>query len=102
MEKTTVNQVRQVLMNELGLDRTYIRSVVEEVVKETVVKHMNTLDERGILRGMVRDEFTKLCAKGRYEHEPIRALVLDQAKKQIEEFVRNNLKITNDDQGGAA
>lgn len=92
MEKTTTNQIRQVLMNELGLDRAYIRELVEQVVRETVEKHIVSMDERNIIGRMVSDEFKKLCQKGRYDPEPIKAIVREEAQRQVAEFISQNLK----------
>jgi hypothetical protein len=48
MDKQTTNQVRQVLMNELGLTRESVREIMEEIVEETVQRHVNSakFDER--------------------------------------------------------
>lgn len=45
------NQVRQILMNELGLTRESVRAEIETIVSDTITRRMNS------------DQFTKLVEK---------------------------------------
>jgi hypothetical protein len=42
-----INQVRQVLMNELGLTKSSIRDLVEQIVTVEVAKHFNRMGRSG-------------------------------------------------------
>lgn len=44
VSKVTVSHVRQILMNELGLTREYIRQQITLVVRETIEKKLNDLE----------------------------------------------------------
>ena len=52
---STINQVRQVLMNELGLSRESIRKEVERVVADTVERHINRLIDEGRLQKITEE-----------------------------------------------
>ncbi len=49
----TTNQVRQILMNELGLTREYVRSEVASIVEETTKKHLNHLEAQGVIANII-------------------------------------------------
>lgn len=53
MNKATTNQVKQVLMNELGLTRENIRTLTEELVETTLVKHLNRMEKEGKITKLI-------------------------------------------------
>ena len=53
MDKTTHNQIRQVLMNELGLSREGIRAEMQAIVQETVEKHIARMNVETLMQSVI-------------------------------------------------
>lgn len=90
---SSINEVRQVLMNELGLSRESIRGLAAEIISQTVQRQ---LEQSGYLQNMVRDivaaELRKILTRGAYgSGDPltdlIRSAVNEEAKRIIRERV---------------
>lgn len=92
MDKVTTKQVRNVLMNELGLNREYIRGLVQSVVETVVEKKLAQMDLDNTINNIVGREFSKLIAKNRYDSNAIRDLVIKEAQSQVTDFVKTYLK----------
>ena len=58
-----INQVRQILMNELGLTREYIRGMVEDIVHVAVEKKVEALRDNGTL-----ERWMKQCVESKIVH----------------------------------
>jgi len=100
-----IDQVRQVLMNELGLTREVVRKEALDIIKPTVEKYINQLFAEGkfdpiILRAVDKclNEYTQKQDRSPYGKH-ISDFVYAAAKRAMEEFVAKNIKITID--GGA-
>ena len=96
MSKDTVHhQVRQTLMNELGLTRESVRGIMEDIIEATVAKHINSLQSNGFISDIVRREIERMakCNGSTFRHESIHSLIKSEAKNQIEEFVKNKIRI---------
>lgn len=55
LNRTTTNQVRNVLMNELGLTRETVRKMTEELVADTIKKHFNSGAMDAMVNKQIRD-----------------------------------------------
>ena len=88
------HQVRQTLMNELGLTRESVRGIMEDIVEKTISKHMANLETSGFIRDIVRREIQGLAeGKAAFGRDTIRSMVQFEAQKQIKDFIENNLRI---------
>jgi hypothetical protein len=98
MDKKTTNQVRNILMNELGLTRESIRAEVEKIVRETVekkLKEMVAFDSIDfIVEQAVSREFDNMARKVPWEKNVVRSLIEDASKDAAEAFVEENIKIS--------
>ena len=88
-----INQVRQVLMNELGLTRDSIREVIEKIVTETVDKHMASLESSGRLNIIVENAFRRKY-KNPNSLDSFATLVTNAAQESARKFVRDNVHIS--------
>jgi hypothetical protein len=89
MDKTTTNSVRQVLMNELGLTRESIRQHAEQIVVDTVRAHLSTDRIEQIVK---RTVIESLLAS--YSVKRIMTEIDTTARREVQELIRNNVKIT--------
>jgi hypothetical protein len=100
MDKKTTNQVRQILMNELGLTRESIRDEVKSIVRETVNKYLN---QDGVIQRTIEDEVASglinQAKNNQYEVNPVRTAIFNEAEKQVREFLGNTLKFSFADPG---
>lgn len=71
MTQSTTNQVRQVLMNELGLTRESIRELVKELVEAEVTKVTNQLVADGHLVKMVDRAFEHVAKTNKWDSNAI-------------------------------
>jgi hypothetical protein len=95
MELNTGNEVRRILINELGLTREYIRGICDDIIKDTILKYMSNIVEKDLIEKLVSQEIKVLASGGgrvssRYS---IQTIVEQEAQAQVKEFVKNNLKI---------
>jgi hypothetical protein len=88
-----INQVRQILMNEMGLTRESIRDLTVEIVTTEVAKHVNYLLSSGQIEMMVSKTINDLARENRWDTNSLRSIVLNAAKLQIGEFIKENLVI---------
>jgi hypothetical protein len=94
--KTTQNQVRQILMNELGLTRESIREEVEKIVEKTVDSFIQSDKFQISLERAIQKAF-----KTRYRYssgeEEIKQAIQSEVKQIVkivaEKFVGQNFKI---------
>ena len=88
-----INQVRQILMNELGLTRDSIRTMATEIIEGVVAKHVKHLLDNGKIGEMVAATIKDIAREGYYDHDSIRSLVLVVAREQLEKFIKDRLII---------
>lgn len=88
-----VNEVRQVLMNEMGLTRESVRAETLEVVEKTAEKFLNSLLESGQLgRILVRAANEELQKSGRWA-KTLAGYVEDGAKAAARDWIDKNVEI---------
>ena len=99
MDKKTINDVRNVLMNELGLTRESIRSEVEKIVISTVDGHIKTLFEDDRLDSLVKEIVVAELNRSPYSNElpTIRSAIIGMAKEAAKRFVDENVTIKSVD-----
>lgn len=89
METKTTNQVRQILMNELGLTRKSIRDETEVIVRDAVNHRLDGLIKDGDLERMVISATLKELKGSAWGLDEIRKMVGEAARKKAsEEFDR--------------
>lgn len=98
-DRTTSNQVRQILMNELGLSREWVRQEVERIAKETAEKHANT----GIVEQQIARQIGMAIASYGNAYygkpHPLELLVQKEVEKRVRELLApiiNGLRISLD------
>lgn len=88
---TDINQVRQVLMNELGLTRASIRQLVEEIVLQTVNKKMQELDLDRKIQQSIDSHLGQILRGFRGSAADYRRELLVQISSAIAQKVRENV-----------
>lgn len=78
-------------MNELGLTRESIRAMVEEIVIDTVTRHMSAIEDGGRLQTIITDVFEKNYNTPKNRYERFRDLVSAAAKEAAAKFVAEKL-----------
>lgn len=91
-----INQVRQVLVNELGLTRESIREMAREFVAEAVAKEVHQLQHTGIIERIVKEKLNDLCKTSGHwaNRDTFRGMVVAEAEKQIREFIEKKVQIS--------
>lgn len=93
MDKTTTNQVRQVLMNELGLTRESIRQLTVEIVTECVVKYIDNMEKSGHFQQIVEKAFDNKYRSNVTHYENFRHVLYVAAEHAARDFVNKNISI---------
>lgn len=96
MSKDSVHhQVRQVLMNELGLTRESVRGMMEDLVESIVAKHMRAVPTKELIDKIVCREIEKMAkgGNGQFGKSSIYTMVESSAKMQIADFIKKKIKI---------
>lgn len=86
-----INQVRQILMNELGLSRATVRGMVEEIVKETVDVKVTRMMADGHIQRMVDDSVRRFAASSRWDSDAVRKIVAKAAGEAVESQINQIL-----------
>ena len=97
MSNRDINQVRNILANELGLTRDVVREIAREFVEATVCSEVKRMIETGVIDHYVRQEIDAICRDRRWTGDSMRSIVAMQAKVQVAEFIRENLKFSTTD-----
>jgi len=92
--QTTTDQIRQVLMNELGLTRESIRDMVEKIVTDAVNKKMESLESSGGLNRIVEDAFVRKYHDDKRHFEKFGDVLRNAASKAAEKFIEDHVKIS--------
>jgi hypothetical protein len=90
--RATTDQVRQILMNELGLSREVIRVIMEQIITDTVNRHMAALEDSGKLDKIVEGAFERKYNSPSSCYETFASLVRDAAKNAADKFVREKIR----------
>lgn len=93
-----IHAVRQVMINDLGLTRESIREEMQNIIDDTVERRANHLLTHidNTLEKIVKKELNMLVRSDGPPWPPasIGNLVTEEARKQVAEFVMQNLRIT--------
>jgi len=96
-DKDLHNQIRNILMNEMGLSREAIRSEMEKIVYEVLSKRIESLLEGHRLRQMVREIILEQF-QGRpgvmNKKNSLKDLILTTAKEEAANLIHQNVAIT--------
>lgn len=95
-----LNQVRQVLMNELGLTRASVREMVADIVDNTVERKLNEMLDAGLLNKVVLKKLDDRLAAGsnagRLGGAPsdiVSQALVAAAKELAKDFIEKNFEI---------
>ena len=88
----TTNQVRQILMNELGISRVWLRAEVDRIVTDTVQKYVNDGAVDRLIERLVSTHLSS-CYWPRTEgsRSRMRALIEEACAKQVTAAVKQRL-----------
>lgn len=81
-------------MNELGLTRESVRQTMEQIVKETIERHMTTLEESGQLDRIIEGAFERKYKDPKMGYGNFQSLVTDAARAAAHKFVVENVSIS--------
>lgn len=99
IQKKTVDATRQILMNELGLSREFIREQTKQIVETPVKQHLDQLLSGGVLEKIVRNEFNEVLYKGKKsyaDHSSVATIVSGAIHARAMELVKSRLLIKLD------
>lgn len=88
---SNINEVRQVLMNELGLTRDSVRAMATTIVEQMVDRHVQQLISSGHVEKLVSRSVEQALRVGRYGQDSMKKLIADAAGKAFAEQVRADL-----------
>lgn len=92
----THHEVRQVLMNELGLTRESVRGIAAEVVQSTVQKQLETSGYlEKLVEAIVERNLRELLKPDPYRTstDPLTGMVLSAAKRAAEQAITAAVRI---------
>lgn len=91
----TGNEVRRVLMNELGLTREYVRGMVDDIVREIVAKRLDAVNIQQYIDKIILSEINGMARDhGRFNSSDIRGYAQKAAQEKVAEFIKERLQIT--------
>jgi hypothetical protein len=92
--QTTTQQVRQVLVNELGLTRESVREQAREFVAPIVEAEVRRLIDQGGINELVRDCLARMSReRGATLGLSVRDMVRQEAEKAMRDWVAKNVRI---------
>lgn len=94
MEQKTVNDTKQILMNELGLTREWVRGIATDVVEQTIQRQLEAGHLEKHVQLAVRTEIGKLLVKPYGNTESaLGVIVRDAIAAEVKSLVQNHIKI---------
>lgn len=91
----TGNEVRRVLVNELGLTREYVRGMVDDIVRDIVAKRLDAVNIQRYIDKIILSEINELARDhGRISSADIRGYAQRAAQEKVAEFIKERLQIT--------
>jgi len=91
----TGNEVRRILMNELGLTREYVRGIVDDIVREIVAKRLDAVNIQQYIDKIILNEINDMARdKGRFSSADIRGYAQKAAQEKVSDFIEERLQIT--------
>ena len=89
-----INEVRQILMNELGLTRESIREEAGKIIREAIAQHIKNMGHQGVILGMVEDEFRAIVkGRGSEYHDSIKGMCRAAIDASVKKYVDNHLRV---------
>ncbi len=79
-------------MNEMGLTRESVREMVDNIVKETVDKHIASLEDSGKLGRITEEAFQRKYRDPKNGYADFKSLVSGAAAEAARKFVAENLR----------
>lgn len=89
--KDQTNEVRQILMNELGLTRERVRGIIDDIVQETISKHTRHLIESGQIEKQIQTHIERSLTSIGYNRQSMRATIADAAAKEVKQHMMSTL-----------
>ena len=93
MEKATTNQVRQILMNELGLTRETVREEMTKIIEAEAKKAVTNMVNYGALGRVVNEKVERLFNSKMGGGEAMKFFVEEAATELIKEYVSEHVVI---------
>lgn len=87
INQVQINQVRQILMNELGLTREFVRDMATELVKQTVNQHVEKMIADGHIKKIVRAEIDRIARTSGWDTQAVRTLISNAAGEHIRQVM---------------
>lgn len=81
------NQVRQVLMNELGLTREYIRGQVDDIVRATIEKHLAAPRFEVLIERYIEKTVQQILKTDYYDTDNLKKTITATLKEKVAEAV---------------
>lgn len=92
------NSVRNVMVNELGLTKEYVRKEAEEYIIQIVDKYMGTILESSTMEKIVHNSLNKVIATKYTSYSSaqsaIELLINRKVEELVLEYLRENLTFT--------
>jgi len=93
-DKELTNQIRTILMNELGLTREVVRTEMEKIVYDTMSKHMSKLfDQTNVTKIVERVVIQQFQTPNVPRENKLKELILRVAQEEVKKFVSQNIQI---------
>jgi hypothetical protein len=95
INKTVIQHaVRQVMMNEMGLSREFIRNQAEELIKETIRKQADAMINTDRIDKLIVVEINKMLRHGNPYASNVEGMVAKEIQSRVAQMVKDKLAIT--------
>lgn len=94
MDKQTTNQVRQILMNELGLTRKSVREEMQKIVDDTIKQTLKRWEAEDVIERAVRYEVSLLMPRYRNNPSALRDEVKNLSLGILKEQLAAQIQVT--------
>lgn len=92
MSGKEINQVRQILMNELGLSREMIHGMASELVRIEVEKQVHRLLQNGHIQQMAIHAVDRFAQESAWDRETVRRIIEKAVVVAIQERVLKDMR----------
>lgn len=90
--KQTTNQIRNILMNELGLTRESIRELATEIIDSTVEKHIKQLISDKYMQNLIEKNVIKALGNGQFDKDVLYSKMEDTITREFAQEIRSKLR----------
>lgn len=96
MKNSDVNNVRQVLMNDLGLTRELIRKEAERIIEEAIKRHIVNIDNK--IDKVIKENIEWALNKDNisFKRDTLEKRILVLARNKVDKILEKEMKITYD------